>query len=92
MIKENFTSVRELSKIIGTHSHKEIIKTARRMDDVYAHPTHRRELGISKGICFIFDEKDKHVDTAYHNNFIINILKYLKGIDLDITDVGNTIR
>tara|TARA_R110000851_G_scaffold104909_5_gene222884 strand:- start:255 stop:533 length:279 start_codon:yes stop_codon:yes gene_type:complete len=92
MIKENFTSVKELSKTIGTHSYKEIIKTARRMDDVYAHPTHRRELGISKGIHLVYDEKDRHVDTAYHNSFIINILKYLKGIELDITDVGDTIR
>ena len=92
MIRENFTSVKDLSKNIGTHSYKEIIKAARRMDDVYAHPKHRRELGISKGIHLVYDEKDKHIDTAYHNDFIVNILKHLNGIELDLTDVGDTIR
>ena len=33
--KQNFTSVNELSKILGTHSPKEIMKAAMRIDGMY---------------------------------------------------------
>ena len=33
----------------------------------------------------VLDKNDKQIDTVLHNGFIINILKYLNGIELDVT-------
>ncbi len=85
MIKENFTSVKELSKTIGTHSYKEIMKAANVLEGKYGHPIQRRQLGIKHPWIGIEGKRNKRVDTMFHNDFIVNILKCLNGIELDVT-------
>jgi|TARA_R110002020_G_scaffold179108_5_gene372240 hypothetical protein len=83
--KQNFTSVNELSKILGTHSPKEIMKAANILEGKYGHPIQRRQLSIWQRWVCVLDKNDKQIDTVLHNGFIINILKYLNGIELDVT-------
>ena len=86
MIKENFTSAKKLSKTIGTHSYKEIMKAANALEGKYGHPIQRRQLGIKHPWIGIVEGKsNKRVDTMFHNDFIVNILKCLNGIELDVT-------
>ncbi len=84
--KQNFTSVNELSKILGTHSPTEIMKAANILEGKYGHPIQRRQLGIKHPWIGIVEGKsNKSIDTMFHNDFIVNILKCLNGIELDVT-------